>query len=74
MKVILEFNLPEEQARYDVILRASDFYDATSNYIQWLHAVCNYSTPDSCNAHECRDKFFELLSERIPLNECKRLF
>jgi hypothetical protein len=68
MKAILEFNLPEDQAEYDLCNKASDMYSVIWEMKLWLRSETKYApdniSDDTINAlYKCRDKFNELIND-----------
>ena len=69
MKVILEFNLPEEQSEYNFATQGSDWYFVVWKMEQWLRQQYKYMpdeeyNEDRYNAYvEAREKLFELMKE-----------
>jgi hypothetical protein len=42
MKAILEFNLPEDQEQFDIVLKASSTINALNEYTEWLRDTLKY--------------------------------
>jgi len=68
MKAILEFNLPEDQAEYDLCNKASNMYSVIWDMTLWLRSETKYApdniSDDTINAlYKCRDKFNELIND-----------
>jgi hypothetical protein len=66
MKAILEFNLPEDQNKFEMVNNASKTYSVIWELQQWLRGRVKYA-PDGMpqeaydTFEECRDKLNELL-------------
>ena len=69
MKAILEFNLPEDQADFELAAKGSDWYFVAWKMDQWLRQQYKYMpdeeyNEDRYNAYvEAREKLFELMQE-----------
>jgi hypothetical protein len=66
MKAILEFNLPEDQTEYEVIIQASKVQSFLWDFSQQLRAWYKYDNDfkDSDDALEkIHDEFYRLLNE-----------
>jgi hypothetical protein len=68
MEAILKFNLPEDQAEYDMCNKASDMYSVIWEMTLWLRIKTKYApddiSEDTINAlYKCKDKFNELINE-----------
>lgn len=66
MKAILEFNLPEDQHEYDVVLQANKSQSFLWEFSQQLRSWYKYhhdfnSADDALN--KIRDKFYEMLND-----------
>jgi hypothetical protein len=72
MKATLEFNLPEDQHEYDLVVTASQMFNALWEISQELRSICKYeelSEKEWEMADKIRDKFFEILNDNnISLN------
>ena len=47
MKAVFEFNLPKEQADFDVVSRAQDWYELIRDFDDWLRNKIHYATTDT---------------------------
>ena len=68
MKATLEFNLPEDQAEYDMCNKSSDMYGVIWEMMQWLRSETKYApddiSEDTINAlYKCKEKFNELIND-----------
>lgn len=63
MKVMFEFNLPEDNDLHKLHYHASDLHSAIWEYAQWLRGICKHGDPTAVNAEECRKKLYECLTE-----------
>jgi hypothetical protein len=64
MKAMFEFSLPEENEEYKLHCQASDLHCAVWDYAEWLRGVCKHGDPKQFDADACRQKLYELLTER----------
>jgi len=68
MKAILEFNLPEDQAEYQMVNDASKMFSVIWEMKQWLRGQVKYA-PDEMSQEaydafeQCRNKLNELLMD-----------
>ena len=73
MKATLEFNLPEDQHEYDLVVSASQMYNALWDISQELRTLWKYSELDEKEwkiVERIREKFFDTLQENeINLNK-----
>lgn len=63
MKVIYEFNLPEDQEEYNLHHQASKLHSAIWEYANWLRAICKHGDPDAYNADKCREQLYKFMNE-----------
>lgn len=64
MKVILEFNLPEDEELYDLHRMGAELQFAISEYSNWLRAIVKHGEPEKYDAAACQEKLYEFLSGR----------
>jgi hypothetical protein len=66
MKAIIEFNLPEDQHEYDLVVSASQMYNALWDISQELRTLWKYSELDEKEwdmVERIRNKFFDILND-----------
>ena len=68
MKATLEFNLPEDQAEYELCSKASDMYSVIWEMKQWLRGQTKYAPDETSEEtidamYKCLDKFNELIND-----------
>ena len=61
MKAILEFNLPEDQERFDFANNGFNYYMALSEMDQWLRSEYKYNEKEEMYA--VRQKLYLICSE-----------
>ena len=61
MKAILEFNLPEDQERFDFANNGFNYYMALSEMDQWLRSEYKYNGKEAM--FEVRQKLNEIINE-----------
>ena len=61
MKAILEFNLPEDQERFDFANNGFNYYMALSEMDQWLRSEYKYN--DKEEMYAVRQKLYLICSE-----------
>jgi hypothetical protein len=71
-KIILEFNLPEEQDEYELAHNAAKFYDCLYNFSQelrtWYKHGHDFKDADDA-VEKIREKFYEELNDNnVTLN------
>jgi len=68
MEAILKYNLPEDQAEFQIAIDAHKMYSLLFEFDQWMRTQIKYA-PDEMSQEkyealeECREKFHELLNE-----------
>jgi predicted nucleotidyltransferase len=66
MKATLEFNLPEDQADFDLAIQGGNMYCALWDISQELRTLYKYEELDEkewAMVERIRDKFYEILDE-----------
>lgn len=64
MKAILEFNLPEERAEYELAVTGAELQAAVSDFDNWLRSTVKYSEKrDWPNAEQIRQRFIEMIGD-----------
>lgn len=67
MKAIFLFNLPEEHEEYEIIQRASEYYNIIFDFREWLFHKYEHTRPASKQAYaeyeEICEKFAEILDK-----------
>jgi hypothetical protein len=66
MKAIIEFNFPDDQLEYDLMLQASNMYLALNQIEDELRHITKYGdiTPaESDIYYKVRDRFYEIMNE-----------
>ena len=61
MKAILEFNLPEDQERFDFATNGLNYYAALTEFDQWLRSEYKYNGKEEM--YEVREKLNEIINE-----------
>jgi hypothetical protein len=61
---MFEFNLPEENEEYKLHCQANDLHSAIWEYAEWLRGICKHGDPSKFDASACRQKLYELFTER----------
>jgi len=61
MKAILEFNLPEEQDKYDITIMANRMHTVLSDLDYWLRNQIKYTEREELQ--EIHDRLWELLDD-----------
>ena len=61
MKAILEFNLPEDQERFDFANNGFNYYMALVEMDEWLRSEYKYNGKEEM--YEVREKLREIISE-----------
>lgn len=62
-KVVLEFNLPEEEQQFRAAVDGGKWQVVVTDMDEWLRQKCKYAESDVLTAGEARDKLRELASE-----------
>ena len=60
MKAILEFNLPEEQQRFDFANNGLNYYSALCEFDEWLRSEYKYNGKDEM--YPIRMKLHEIIN------------
>lgn len=69
MKALLEFNLPEDNAEYELTTKASNMYSVLWEMDQWLRSQYKYMSDDEYSKdkyetyEKCREQLRELMHE-----------
>jgi hypothetical protein len=61
MKVTMEFNLPDDQAEYDVATMAWGMWQALLDFDNYLRARAKYEESDMINVDDVREHFGDTL-------------
>ena len=61
MKAILEFNLPEDQERFDFATNGLNYYAALTEFDQWLRSEYKYNGKEEM--YEVRQKLNEIIND-----------
>lgn len=63
MKLILEFNLPEDEWNAQKAQNAFKYYSVLKDLDDYLRNICKHCDPKQLDAQGCRDKLWEFLKE-----------
>lgn len=61
MKAILEFNLPEDKADFDIAVKAGEFHTCLYEFSRWLRDEIKYHEKEEYNP--VSEKFYGILDE-----------
>jgi hypothetical protein len=69
VKVIMEFNLPEEKQEYDMHLRGPDYHSALWDLLQDLRTCGKHGRTFPLEAEPLKELFKEVLADRADVAE-----